>query len=98
MSLTSLNITDARQQFALTDGQRRRLQDAYDSRTRTNGPWLSLYAKSDPHEYFASSTAAFHGHPRTNSASDRAVFTRAWLRKSDGRMHGLLTDVYRTTA
>ena len=86
------------EQFALTDSQRNRLQDAYDSRTRPNGPWLSPYAKSNPHEYFASSTAAFYGHPRTNSASDRALFTRAWLKKNDGRMYGLLTDVYRTTA
>jgi hypothetical protein len=86
------------EQFALTNSQKKRLQDAYDDRKRANGPWLSLYAKSNPpHEYFASSTAAFYGHPRTNAASDRALFTRAWLRKNDGRMYGLLTDVYRKT-
>jgi len=85
------------EQFALTASQRKRLQDAYDDRTRANGPWLSPHAKSTPQEYFASSTAAFHGHPRTNSASDRALFTRAWLRKNDGLMYGLLTDIYRMT-
>jgi hypothetical protein len=86
------------EQFALTTSQGKRLQDAYDYRIRANGPWLSAYAKSNPHEYFASSTAAFYGHPRTDSASDGALFTRAWLKKNDGRMYGLLTDVYRTTA
>ena len=86
------------ERFALTNSQRNRLQDAFDDRTRANGPWLSPYAKSNPHEYFASSTAAFYGHPRTNSASDRTLFTRAWLKKNDGRMYRLLTDVYRMTA
>ena len=38
------------EQFALTNSQRKRLQDAYDDRTRANGPWLSVYAKSNPHE------------------------------------------------
>jgi hypothetical protein len=83
------------EQFALTKSQRTRLQDAFDARTRANGPWLSTYAKSNPHEYFASSTAAFYGHPRTSSAIDRTVFTRAWLKKSDRHMYGLLTDVYK---
>jgi hypothetical protein len=86
------------EQFALTNAQRKRLQEAYDDRTRANELWLSTYAKSDPHEYFASSTAAFFGHPRTDSESDRARFTGAWLKKNDSRMYGLLTDVYRKTA
>ncbi len=85
------------EQFALTTSQRKRLQDAYDDRTRAAGPWLSPSAKSNPREYFASSTAAFYGRPRTNSASDRALFTRAWLKKNDGRIYGLLTDIYRMT-
>jgi hypothetical protein len=82
------------EQFALTPTQRKRLLDAYARRQAAGGPWLSADVSADLHEYFASSTAAFYGHPKTNSAAERVTYTRAWLRKNDGPMYRLLTDVY----
>ena len=82
------------EQFALTKSQTNRLQEAY-VRTRAKEQWLSPHAKLDPHEYFASSTAAFYDHPRTKSPGDQARFTQTWLKQNDRHMYGLLTDVYR---
>ena len=83
------------EQFALTKTQRKRLQEAYNTRKDANGPWLSAYASSDLHEYFAQSTAAFFAHPQSNREADRVAYTRAWLQKNDRPMYKLLTDVYK---
>jgi hypothetical protein len=85
------------EQFALTPMQRKRLLDAYTTRQAANGPWLSADVSVDLHEYFASSTSAFYGHPKTNDAAERVTYTREWLRKNDGPMFRLLTDVYSRT-
>jgi hypothetical protein len=82
------------EQFALTPAQRKRLLDAFARRQETNGPWLSADVSADVHEYFASSTAAFYGHPKTNKAAERVTYTREWLKKNDGPMYRLLNDVY----
>lgn len=83
------------EQFALTKAQKKALQQAYDTRVNAIGPWLSAYASSNVQEYFASSTAAFFGHPRTSRAADRSVFTRGWLKENDRPMYRLLAEVYK---
>jgi hypothetical protein len=83
------------EQFALTKTQRNRLQEAYNARKDANGPWLSAYASSNLHEYFAQSTAAFFGHPQNYKEADKLAYTRAWLKKNDRLMYKLLTDVYK---
>jgi hypothetical protein len=61
-------------------------------RKDANGPWLSAYASSDLHEYFAQSTAAFFGHPEHDAL--RVRFTRASLAQNDPQMHALLSEIY----
>lgn len=84
--------------FALTKTQRKRLQEAYNARKDANGPWLSAYASSDLHEYFAQSTAAFFAHPQNDREADKVAYTRAWLQKNDRPMYKLLADVYKRAA
>ncbi len=83
------------EKFALTKTQRKRLQEAYSARKDANGPWLSAYASSDLHEYFAQSTAAFFAHPQNDREADKVAYTRAWLQKNDHPMYKLLADVYK---
>ena len=83
------------EQFALTKAQSKRLQEAYNERKSANGPWLSAYASSNLHEYFAQSTAAFFEHPQNPGAADKTTYTRVWLQKNDRPMYILLTDVYK---
>ncbi|WHZ21130.1 MAG: hypothetical protein OJF47_000242 [Nitrospira sp.] len=85
------------EQFALTKEQKTQLEKDYAERKKAGGPWLSpdWYTSSGSGEYFAQSTAAYFGRPYTEAAEDKAMYTRAWLRKNDPAMHRLLATVFK---
>ena len=80
--------------FALLKAQQDWLQRLFDERKKTDGPWVSPDARSNPEAYFSSSTAAMFGRPRRNMAPDLAQFTRAWLYHNDRLMHLLQSEVF----
>ena len=81
--------------FGLTRSQQDRLKDAFDKRTKANGPWLETYASSNPEEYLACATSAFFMNPPVGRTEDPIPYTREWLRRNDHPIHALLTDVYK---
>lgn len=85
-------------QFALTQTQQKRLQDAFAKRKKANGPWLEPYASSNPAEYFACATSAFFMNPPVGRTGDPIPYTREWLERNDRPIHALLTDVYKRAA
>ena len=85
------------EQYALTKDQTKKLQELYDERTKAGGPWLppASYTSSRKDEYFAQSVAAFFGHPYSDSAEDKKVYTRAWLEKNDPKMCVFLATIFK---
>ncbi len=85
------------EQFALTKEQKTQLEKDYTERKKAGGPWLSpdWYTSSGSGEYFAQSTAAYFGRPYTEATTDKAMYTRKWLRKNDPAMYRLLTTVFK---
>ncbi len=85
------------EQFALTKEQKIQLEKDYAERKKAGGPWLSpdWYTSSGSGEYFAQSTAAYFGRPYTETAEDKAMYSREWLRKNDPAMYRLLTTVFK---
>lgn len=84
------------EQFSLTKSQKEALKKAYDARLKAGGPWLSpaSYTKGTIGEYFAQGTAAYFGHPYTESAADKKSYTKEWLRKNDPALFALLDEIY----
>lgn len=82
--------------FALTPAQRRELQRLFAARRRARGPWLrpENYTSANADEYFAQSVAAYNNQPYSNSATDRRMYTREWLRRNDPGMYRLLRQIF----
>ena len=78
--------------FALDPAQESALKAAYASRRAAGGPWLTDYAGSNDDEYFADATAAWFGHPWSDSTEVR--FSRDWLKANDPALYALLASVY----
>jgi hypothetical protein len=58
--------------------------------------WLQpeWYSAANQNEYFASSVAAWFGHPYNSGEAATARYTKAWLRTNDRPMYDVLSSIY----
>jgi hypothetical protein len=58
--------------------------------------WLQpeWYSAANENEYFASSVAAWFGHPYANSDESKKRYTKSWLKENDKAMYDILKGIY----